>query len=126
LGYGALMSIPHARHMRKEMTPAEWRLWKALRELDISGTHFRRQMPIGPYIADFCCHQAKLVIEIDGAQHTEDANIGQDETRTQFLQARGYRVLRFWNHDVMRNAEGVVLTVLDVLKGRLPTGGGDR
>jgi very-short-patch-repair endonuclease len=120
------MSIPHARRMRKEMTPAEWRLWKALRELDISGTHFRRQVPIGPYIADFCCHQARLVIEIDGAQHGEDANIGQDETRTQFLQARGYLVLRFWNPDVKRNAEGVVLTVLDVLKRRLPTGAGDR
>jgi very-short-patch-repair endonuclease len=107
--------VPRARQLRRAMTDAERKLWWRLRELPIDRTHFRRQATIGPYFADFACHQCKLVIEIDGGHHANSANIAADAVRTKFLESRGYRVLRFWNNDVLRNVEGVMLAIYDAL-----------
>jgi very-short-patch-repair endonuclease len=90
------------------MTDSEARLWGRLRCQQIDGHHFRRQVPIGPYVADFVCLQARVVIEVDGGQHTPET----DEKRTAWLESRGFRVLRFWNSDVLLQAEGV----LDVIR----------
>lgn len=80
--------------------------------------HFRRQATIGPYFADFACHTHRLVIEIDGGQHAESAS---DATRTSYLEASGYRVLRFWNNDVLGNIDGVFETIIGALRVAPPT-----
>ena len=99
-----------ARSMRVEPTPAERKLWWHLRHrLAITGTHFRRQVRIGYYIVDFASHGLKLVIELDGGQHAERSLL--DAKRTKFLKSEGYRVLRFWNNDVMQNIDGVLETI---------------
>jgi very-short-patch-repair endonuclease len=109
-----------ARQLRKEETPAERKLWRALRELNRHrSTHFRQQAPIGPYIADFADHAAKLVIEVDGGQHGEDVQLQHDAVRTRWLANEGYRVLRFWNSEVLSNLDGVMTEVLIAL-GMLP------
>lgn len=77
------------------MTDAERKLWWHLRELPVDGTHFRRQATIGPYFADFACQHCRLVVELDGGQHAVATNLTADAVRTRFLEARGYRVLRF-------------------------------
>jgi very-short-patch-repair endonuclease len=97
--------------MRHEPTEAERVLWQHLRHLDVAGSHFRRQATIGAYFADFACHAARLVIEIDGGQHNEAAGLARDAKRTAELEARGYCVLRFWNNDVLGNVEGVMETI---------------
>ena len=97
----------HARALRQNMTDAERRLWRELRCGSL-GARFRRQVPIGPYIVDFACFQRRLVIEIDGGQHHGDA---RDEARDAWLEEQGYRVLRFWNHEVLKNAEGVLQVI---------------
>jgi very-short-patch-repair endonuclease len=94
--------------MRHEPTNAERVLWQRLRYLEVAGSHFRRQATIGPYFTDFACHAARLVIELDGGQHNEARGIARDAKRTADLQSRGYRVLRFWNNDVLSNVEGVM------------------
>jgi very-short-patch-repair endonuclease len=81
----------------------------------MEGTHFRRQATIGRYFADFACHQCKLVIELDGGGHAEPDQAMRDERRNGFLASKGYRVLRFWNDDVLRNTEGVMLTIRKTL-----------
>jgi very-short-patch-repair endonuclease len=91
------------------MTPSEVRLWSALRAQKIN---FRRQTPIGPYIADFAHHDARIIVELDGGQHAEDDGLAADAARTAWLEGRGYRVLRFWNPEVQENLEGVVETIL--------------
>lgn len=93
------------------MTPAERRLWRELHRVPLEGTHFRRQAAIGPYIADFACLTVRLVIELDGGHHNEDAQIARDAERTQFLEREGFRVLRFWNHQVMRELASVLDTI---------------
>jgi len=100
-----------ARHLRKHQTDAERKLWRELRNLKHSGFHFRRQAPIGPYVADFICYALKLVIEIDGGQHNETEGITSDERRTAWLETQGYQVLRFWNNDVISNLDGVHTTI---------------
>src|SRR6185295_10060369 len=90
--------VPRARRLRREMTDAEWKLWHNLSRIPVAETHFRRQATIGPYFADFACHRNRIVIEIDGEQHGFDANRRSDDRRTAYLEAAGYRVLRFWNH----------------------------
>ena len=119
-----------ARQMRKAPTEAERKLWWHLRHrLALPATHFRRQVQIGPYIADFACHRSKIVVEIDGGQH--GAQVPQDEARSQRLMANGYRVLRFWNNEVLTNIEGV-LTVIQQAVTSTPTpnpspqGGGEQ
>jgi very-short-patch-repair endonuclease len=97
-----------ARHLRRNQTDAERRLWHELRFLKSEGFHFRRQVPIGAYIADFACFRRRLIVELDGGQHNTPENRGADERRTKDLQNRGFRVLRFWNIDVFEGLEGVV------------------
>jgi very-short-patch-repair endonuclease len=101
-----------ARTLRRNSTDAEQKLWRALREF--KAARFRRQHPIGQYIADFACPARKLVIELDGGQHAAQAD--QDELRTTDLAKRGYRVIRFWNNDVLSNIDGVIETILAELK----------
>ncbi|MDP3619174.1 MAG: DUF559 domain-containing protein [Ramlibacter sp.] len=102
--------VPRARLLRRDATEAEKKLWHYLRQPPFKQHHFRRQATIGPYFADFASHQLKLVLEVDGGQHAGNAS---DETRTEYLQANGYRVLRFWNNDVLENMPGV-LSAIDV------------
>jgi very-short-patch-repair endonuclease len=93
-----------ARRLRREATQVEWRLWNALRQNNLPWK-FRSQHPIGRRIADFACPARKLTVEIDGSQH---ASSRSDEHRTEELKRHGYRVIRFWNTDVMDNLEGVI------------------
>ena len=108
-------SVPRARAMRSRPTDAERKLWRALRTL-LPLQHFRRQVPIGPYIADFACHAARLVIELDGSQHGEQ--VDYDARRTRFIEREGYRVLRFSNLDALQRTEDVVATIHGALAAR--------
>ena len=116
----ALRSTPKTKHqaikLRKQPTPAEAKLWSRIRNSQL-GVSFRRQHAIGNYICDLCSPKAKLVIELDGSQHLEQE--GYDEERTNYLESGGYRVIRFWNHDVINNIEGVILSIMNALEGRL-------
>src|ERR1700721_450988 len=89
-----------ARALRRSMTDAERIIWYAVRAHRLNGASFRRQTPIGPFIVDFVCHEARLTIEVDGGQHFESENEKRDARRDRFLASKGYRVLRFSNHDV--------------------------
>ncbi len=109
------MSVtPIARRLRQSMTDAERHLWRHLR-LDALGVQFRRQVPIGEFIVDFACLRRRLIVEVDGGQHMESR---EDEARDAWLRERGYRVLRFWNHEVLGNVEGVVATILAKLEAK--------
>jgi very-short-patch-repair endonuclease len=103
-----------SRNLRVNQTDAEKRLWSKLRSRQIGGFKFVRQEPIGRYICDFVCRETKLVIEVDGGQHAESA---RDKVRDEFLAEQGYRVLRFWNNDVLSNMDGVLLTIQSELRG---------
>ena len=105
----------NARALRKDMTLAERIIWRAVRAHRLNGAGFRRQTPIGPFIVDFVSHAAMLIIEIDGGQHFEDSHERRDAARDAYLRARGFRVLRFNNHDVMTNREGVLTTIASAL-----------
>jgi very-short-patch-repair endonuclease len=102
-----------ARSLRKNQTDAERKLWHRLRARELCGYKFRRQYPIAPCIVDFVCIEKTLVVEIDGGQHGTMTEI--DNTRTEFLNARGYRVLRFWNNEVLRQLDAVLAKILDSL-----------
>ena len=91
-----------ARCLRRNQTDVERKLWCVVRDRRLAEFKFRRQQPIGPYVVDFFCSDAKLIVELDGSQHGEIENRGKDEIRTGFLEARGYKVLRFANSDLMR------------------------
>ena len=93
------------------MTDAERRLWFMLRAHRLNGLSFRRQVPIGRYIVDFVCQERRLIIEVDGGQHAENA---RDAERDRWIASKGYRVLRFWNHDVLRNRTGVLEMIMIV------------
>ena len=97
-----------ARALRAAQTEVERRLWQRLRNRQLNGAKFRRQHPIGPYIADFFCLDARLVIELDGSQHGEESTLRTDRRRTEYLANECYRVLRFWNEEVMSNIDGVL------------------
>ena len=97
-----------ARTLRNGATEAERKLWQQLRHLKAESFHFRRQVPIGSAIADFACHRAKLVIEIDGGQHGVPDRLLGDERRTEMLARHGFRVIRFWNVEVFQNIDGVI------------------
>ncbi len=101
-----------SRKLRKNPTEAEKRLWAMIRA-DQTGVRFRRQYSIGPYIADFASPAAKLIIEVDGGQHSESA---ADLERTRFLEQKGYRVVRFWNNDVLGNTQGVLQTIREAVR----------
>ena len=99
-----------ARELRKDMTDAEHRLWRRLRGGQLHGIKFRRQYAIGHYIVDFVAVETGLIIELDGGQHATQQTY--DQQRTEFLQKQGYRVLRFWNHDVLQRTETVLAEIL--------------
>jgi len=96
-----------ARQLRKNQTPQEQKLWNLLRNNRFHNLKFRRQYPVGKYIADFVCKEKKIIIEIDGGQHNMENNISNDNTRTEFLETKGYKVIRFWNNEIDTNIEGV-------------------
>jgi very-short-patch-repair endonuclease len=98
-----------ARYLRENLTDAERKLWSVLRNRRLEGSKFVRQLPIGPYVADFACREQNLIVEVDGGQHSGSAT---DEARTQALAGYGYAVLRFWNNDVLQNLDGVAQTIL--------------
>jgi very-short-patch-repair endonuclease len=108
--------IARARKLRRSATEPEQRLWYALRLMKPSGLHFRRQAPFGHYFPDFVCHRSKLVIELDGSQHADGDAVQYDAQRTAYLNSRGYRVLRFWNCDVLENCDGVVEIIVAASK----------
>ena len=100
-----------ARALREQSTEAEKKLWQCLRNRGVEHCKFRRQYPVGPYILDFACEEKRLGIELDGGQHNDPASQGKDTTRTQTLENTGWRILRFWNHEVMENIEGVLQVI---------------
>ncbi len=104
---------PHARRLRRDSTDAEQRLWHRLRARQLANAKFRRQATVGPYIVDFLCIDAKLIVEADGGQHSPEA----DAARTAWLQSRGFRVVRFWNNEILQNTDGVLRSILIILQG---------
>ena len=107
-----------ARELRRDHTDAEQTLWARLRDRQLRGAKFRRQHPIGPFIADFCCPAGKVIVELDGGQHAEE--IEADQKRSRFLEAQGYRVLRFWNHDVLKDTNAVLERIAEMLSDPHP------
>jgi very-short-patch-repair endonuclease len=107
-------SYERARHLRQESTPAERKLWAVLRGSQLHGVKFRRQHPIGKFIVDFCSPGEKLIIELDGSQHFDQQQY--DQSRTEFLECQGYRLIRFWNNAVMSDMDAVVRAIEDALK----------
>ena len=110
----------YARRLRRDQTDAERKVWSRLRDRRLCGARFRRQHPIGPFIAEFCRTESRLVIELDGGQHASQKR--SDAERTAFLEGQGYRVLRFWDNDVLTNTEGVLHRIVEALsiKGSSP------
>lgn len=106
--------------MRSEMTGAERMLWLRLRAHRLDGLSFRRQVPMGSFIVDFVCHDRNLVIELDGGQHATEQKAARDVKRTQWLASKGYRVLRFWNSEVLQQCDSVVQTILEAAAQSLP------
>jgi very-short-patch-repair endonuclease len=107
----------NARRLRREATDAERRLWSALRDRRLSGYRFRRQYPIGPFIVDFACTKERVIVEADGGQHSDSKTDGR---RTAWLESQGWRAVRFWNNEILKNAEGVIDTILRELRGEDP------
>ena len=108
-------SQENARRLRREQTDAERILWQHLRSRQMRDAKFRRQFPIGPNFADFCSPERRVIVELDGAQHLERS--GEDEARTSFLNSEGYRVLRFWNSQVLESVEEVLCAIDEFLRG---------
>jgi very-short-patch-repair endonuclease len=118
-----------SRKLRRDQTDAESKLWARLRSRQLCDTKFRRQHPIGPFIADFCCVERGLVIELDGGQHAAQSK--RDQRRSTFLERTGYRVLRFWDNEVLKNIDGVLERIIQTLNDPHPcplpeTGRGER
>ncbi len=111
-------AITRARKLRAAATGHERRLWRALRELNRRGCHFRRQAPFDRHVLDFVEHDAKLVVELDGSQHGGEAHHVRDERRDAFLASQGYLTLRFWNTDLWENYDGVVEALVRALTAR--------
>ncbi|HEV8344324.1 MAG TPA: endonuclease domain-containing protein [Candidatus Binatia bacterium] len=107
-----------ARRLRHNQTKAEHRLWTRLRARQLCSAKFRRQHPIGPFIADFCCLESRLVVELDGGQHAVQAEA--DQRRSALMERRGYRVLRFWDNQVMAEIEAVLEQIAKVLREPSP------
>ena len=106
-------TLQKAKLLRRNMTDAELKLWHFLRGNRFAGIKFKRQKPVGPYIVDFVAVERHLIIELDGAQHMEQRRY--DDLRTRYLEARGYRVLRFWNNDCLRETEAVLQAIHNAL-----------
>ncbi|MFZ5635944.1 MAG: endonuclease domain-containing protein [Pseudomonadota bacterium] len=119
-------TLENSRRLRREMTDAERALWRHLRAGRLGHLKFRRQHPIPPYIADFCCIAERLIVELDGSQHSEEV----DATRTRFLRSKGWRILRFWDNEVLLETEAVLDAIWNAANNRtlsptpLPSGEG--
>ena len=100
----------HAKQLHRNMTPAEVKLWARLRAHRLEGVHFRNQHAIGNYVVDFCAPRKKLIIELDGSQHLEQEEY--DKERTEYLESKGYKVIRFWNKDVMKDINSVIRAIM--------------
>jgi len=98
-----------ARELRQNLTDAERRLWSRIRNRQVQGVKFRRQVPIGPFVVDFVSLEKRLVVELDGGYHQQ--KLSYDEDRTEYLQRQSFSVLRFWNYEVMDNIDGVVMLI---------------
>ena len=105
--------VQTARELRGNATDAERLLWRFVRNRHPSGYRFRRQVPLGPYVADFVCLRARLILEIDGGQHNE--SLLDDLERTQYFARHGFRVIRFWNNEVLQQTEAVLESILEAL-----------
>ena len=120
------ITLENSRRLRNGMTDAERKLWQHLRGSQLDGLKFRRQHPIPPYIADFCCIERKLIVELDGSQHNEH----KDAARTRFLESQGWKVVRFWDNEALLQTEAVVEAIWNALGNRtltptpLPSGEG--
>ncbi len=101
----------NAKRLRREMTDAERRLWKHLRAGRLEGFKFRRQHPVPPYVLDFCCVEVGLAIELDGSQHSE----ARDASRSRYLESQGWRIVRFWDNDVLNKTDAVVEAIWNIL-----------
>ncbi|MBX7104181.1 MAG: endonuclease domain-containing protein [Gemmataceae bacterium] len=107
------MANEFARHLRRNMTDAERRLWSLLRDRQLTGWKFRRQVPVGPYVADFACLERRLIVELDGSQHVEQSDY--DAERSTWLVEQGFAVVRFWNHQVFEEPDAVVEAIWQAL-----------
>ena len=116
----AAVQTVRARRLRIDATAAERYLWTRLAGLASPAGHWRRQAPIGPYVVDFAHHAVSLVVEVDGDQHGREAGRAADARRDAWLRSQGYRVLRFWNAEVLRETEGVITTILDAMASAPP------
>jgi len=115
------MNVHRARELRRNMTDTERFVWGRLRARRFAGYKFRRQMPIGPYIVDFVCPGRRLILELDGGQHTQQMEY--DTKRTLWLQSQGFEVLRFWDHEVLQDWEAVEEVIFARLEARRSEGG---
>ena len=111
------MTVEQARTLRKNMTDAERGLWNRLKSRQLGGAKFRRQQTLGSYIVDFICFEKRLIVEVDGGQHSEQ--IDADQRRTAWLEAQGYQVLRFWNNEVLGNMDGVTQVILETVTRKI-------
>ena len=118
MAYQTNTANDRARSLRKGETVAEQKLWAALRNRGLGGLKFVRQLPIGPYFADFACRQMKLVVEVDGATHSEAHELAHDAKREAFMRQQGWLVLQCWNQDVFENILGVCDSILIVTERR--------
>lgn len=124
-GVPVVATVGNARALRRNLTDAETKLWRGLRAGQIGGAKFRRQVPMGPYVADFLCYDARVLVEVDGGQHAASA---RDAVRDRWFAQQGFRVLRFWNNEVLQNLDGVLTVVADAVAGSAGRSdrGGDR
>jgi very-short-patch-repair endonuclease len=116
----SILQRTRAKQLRRSMTRAETPLWRHLKASRLAGIGFRRQTPIGSYIADFVAHSRRLIVEVDGESHDFASRLHRDALRDRWFESRGYRVLRFTNDDVMKNLEGVVLAIAEAAEQGTP------
>ncbi len=116
--YTPKMDVSNAQRLRASATDAERRIWNRVRNKQIEGLKFRRQHPVMGFILDIACEEIKLAIELDGSQHNEPEALASDVRRTQMLESGGWRVLRFWNNDVIQNIDGVMAVIREAIRER--------
>jgi very-short-patch-repair endonuclease len=114
------VKTPRARRLRLNQTDAERKLWWRLRNRQVADAKFVRQEPIGPYIVDFVCREQRLIVEVDGGQHADSP---ADKVRDSWLMSHNYRVMRFWNNDVLKNMDGVLTTIISAIDRKSPSPG---
>lgn len=111
--------ITRARYLRKNSSMAENKLWYFLKRRHLANLRFRRQVPVGNYIADFVCHELKLIIELDGSQHATLKAMLYDQRRTLWLESQGYLIRRYWNNEVLENSDAVLDDILRIVESRV-------